>query len=294
MARALRSVLDPGQLTVVANVGDDTERYSVRVSPDPDTVLYTLANVEGPHGWGRRDDTFTAMEELANLGVDTSFALGDRDLAVCLYRTQLLANGVPLSAVTTRLAGAFSIGCELLPATDDPLETFVQIEDGSWLSFQEYFVDRRHVDAVRSVAYHGAPRASPAPGVIEAISGADTLVIAPSNPPLSIWPILAIDSIRAAVLTHPHRVGVSPLFGGSPLKGPADEVMAGVGLSRGTRGVLEAYDGLIDVLYVDEADSRDVPIGDGFDVAVVPGDTRLTGEDHGAAFASEILEEASR
>jgi len=294
MARAFRSILGPGRLTVVANVGDDTERYSVRVSPDPDTVLYTLASVEGPHGWGRRNDTFTTMEELAKLGVDTSFSLGDRDLAVCLYRTQMLANGVPLSTVTTHLARAFGIDCVLLPATDDPLETFVQIDGGSWLSFQEYFVDRHHLDAVHAVAYHGAPQASPAPGVVEAISEADTLVIAPSNPPLSIWPILAIGPIRAAVEAHPHRIGVSPLFGGVPLKGPAADAMRGVGLSQGTRGVLEAYEGLIDVLYIDDADSRDEPMGDEFGVVVVPANTRLTGEDLGAAFATEILEVPSR
>ena len=294
MARALRSVLDPGQLTVVVNVGDDTERYSVRVSPDPDTVLYTLADVEGRHGWGRRDDTFATMEELARFGVDTSFALGDKDLAVCLYRTQQLEIGEPLSAVTSRLAHVFGVECNLLPATDDPLETFVQIDTGSWLPFQEYFVDRRHRDDVQAVAYHGAPQALAAPGVVDAIAAADTLVIAPSNPPLSIWPILAIDPIREAVALHQHRVAVSPLFGGTPLKGPADRVMSGVGLSTGTRGVLEAYDGLIDVLYVDEADSDDVVIGDAFNVAVVPADTVLTGEDRGAGFASLILDSASR
>lgn len=289
MARAFRSVLDPGQLTVVANVGDDTERYSVRVSPDPDTVLYTLANVEGPNGWGRRDDTFAAMAELARLGVDASFSLGDKDLATCLYRSQLLASGLPPSEVTTQLAAAFGIGCTLLPATDEPLETFVQIDDGSWLSFQEYFVDRGHVDMVRAVAYHGAPQASAAPGVIDAIAHADTLVIAPSNPPLSIWPILAIDAIQQTVGDHPHAVAVSPLFNGAPLKGPADIVMAGVGLSHGTRGVLEAYSGLIDTLYIDTADSRDVPLGADFGVAVIATDTRLTGEDNGASFASSIL-----
>lgn len=289
MARALRSILGPGQLTVIVNVGDDTERYSVRVSPDPDTVLYTLASVEGSHGWGRRDDTFATMEELAKLGVDTTFALGDKDLAMCLYRTQLLANGTPLSEVTTRLAHVFDIDCGLLPATDDPLETFIQIDDGSWLSFQEYFVDRMHVDAVNAIAYHGAPQASPAPGVIEAISDADTLVIAPSNPPLSIWPILAIEPIREAVESHPRRVAVSPLFGGLPLKGPADTVMAGVGLAEGTRGILEAYAGLIDTLFVDVGDRGDVTIGDGFGVAVIPRETRLTGTDQGAALAREIL-----
>jgi LPPG:FO 2-phospho-L-lactate transferase len=170
------------------------------------------------------------------------------------------------------------------------LETFVQIDDGSWLSFQEYFVDRCHADEVQAIAYHGAPQASPAPGVIDAIVAADTLVIAPSNPPLSIWPILAIDPIREAVGAHPHRVAVSPLFNGMPLKGPADKVMSGLGLSKGTRGVLEAYDGLIDALFVDAADSQDASIGDDFGVVVVPGDTRLTGVGQGAALANTILD----
>ena len=251
--------------------------------------MYTLADAEGPHGWGRRNDTFSTMQELANLGVDTSFALGDRDLAVCLYRTHMLANGMSLSSVTAHLTHAFDIDCILLPATDDPLETYVQIENGSWLSFQEYFVDRRHADAVRAVSYHGAPQATPAPGVIDAIADADTLVIAPSNPPLSIWPILAVDPIRVAVESHPHRIGVSPLFSGAPLKGPADNVMSGVGLAHGTRGVLEAYDGLIDTLFIDTADSADVPIGDEFGVVVIPENIRLTGPDNGAAFASHIM-----
>jgi LPPG:FO 2-phospho-L-lactate transferase len=234
------------------------------------------------------------MEELAKLGVDTSFALGDKDLAVCLYRTQQLESGEPLSEITSRLVRAFGVECDLLPATDDPVETFLQIDNGSWLPFQEYFVDRHHRDDVQAVAYHGAPQALAAPGVIEAIAAADTLVIAPSNPPLSIWPILAIDPIRETVASHQHRVAVSPLFGGTPLKGPADKVMQGIGLSKGTRGILEAYDGLIDVLYVDTADSDDAAIGDAFDVAVIPADTLLTGEDRGAAFASRILESASR
>jgi LPPG:FO 2-phospho-L-lactate transferase len=264
------------------------------VSPDPDTVLYTLANMEGPDGWGRREDTFTAMGELAKLGVDTSFALGDRDLGVCLFRTHSLARGMPLSDVMRELARAFDIGCSLLPATDDRLETFIQIRDGSWLSFQEYFVDRHHADTVAAVAYHGAPQASAAPGVLEAISAADTLVIAPSNPPLSIWPILAVDDIRQAVADHPHRIAVSPLFGGAPLKGPADDVMRAIGLAPGTRGVLEAYDGLLDVLYIDTADAEDVSVGDDFGVVVVPADTLLTAADRGAAFASTVLETTPR
>jgi LPPG:FO 2-phospho-L-lactate transferase len=290
MARALRAVLDPGHLTVVVNVGDDAERYGVHVAADPDTVLYTLAGVVGPNGWGRRGDTTEVMHALSGLGIDTAFTLGDADLAMCLLRTELLSAGVPLSVVTSEMSERLGVAdVAVVPVTDDPLRTWVQIRDGSWLSFQEYFVDRGHADEVTALAYHGAPVATPAPGVIDAITSADTLVIAPSNPPLSIWPILSIDDVRLAVADHPVTIAVSPLFGGRALKGPAAEVMAAVGLSKGTRGVLEAYDGLIDTLYVDAGDAGDVSLGDEFGVSVVAADTRLDRPDSGAGFAWRVV-----
>lgn len=291
MARALRAALDPGLLTVVVNVGDDTERYGVHVSPDPDTVLYTLANVMGPQGWGRADDTTTVMDSLAQMGIDTSFTLGDMDFGLCLARTQLLEAGTPLHDITNRFATAFGVtDVTLVPATNDLLRTFIQIEDRRWLPFQEYFVDRRHTDAVRAVAYHGAVDATAAPGVIEAIENADVLIVAPSNPPLSIWPILAVEEISSVVRSHPVTAAVSPLFGGQALKGPAMEVMEGVGLSPGTEGVLEAYAGLVDTLFIDDADIADVPLGEAVDVRVVASDTRLSGPDDGVGFAKRVLE----
>jgi LPPG:FO 2-phospho-L-lactate transferase len=290
MARALRTVLDPGHLTVIVNVGDDTERYGVHVAADPDTVLYTLADVIGEHGWGRAQDTTTVMESLGALGFDTSFTLGDKDLALCMARTLMLEGGVPLSEVTERLAGRLGVtDVSLIPATDDTLRTFVEIDDGSWLPFQEYFVDRKHADGVRSVAYHGSVGAQAAPGVIEAIQEADTLVIAPSNPPLSIWPILSVSDIDAAVAEHPRRIAVSPLFGGVPLKGPADVVMRGVGLPPGTEGILDAYANRIDVLYIDSADRADIDRMSDRSVDVVADDTRLTGPDLGAGFAGRLI-----
>jgi len=293
MARALRSVVDPGFLTVVVNVGDDTERYGVHVSADPDTVLYTLADEVGPHGWGRANDTFVSMDELTELGFDTSFRLGDKDLALCLARTTLLEGGMPLSDVTAVLARRFGIDdLTLLPATNDALRTWLQTDADEWIDFQEYFVARQHADEVSAIAYHGAAEAVPSPGVVDAIAASDTLVIAPSNPPLSIWPILAIDAIRDAVQTHGRTVAVSPLFGGQPLKGPADRVMSGIGLPGGNRGVLAAYDGLIETLLVDAADSDDINLGDEFDVEVVATDTRLTPDDRGSTLAALILREA--
>ncbi len=292
MARALRRVLDPGHLTVVVNIGDDTERYGVHVAADPDTVLYTLAGVVGPDGWGRADDTFTVMDSLSGMGFDTSFTLGDKDLALCLARTELLDEGEPLSRITASLQAGLGLDdVTLLPASDDVVRTFVQIDGDEWLDFQEYFVDRSHADNVRALAYIGADEASPAPGVVAAIDSADTVVIAPSNPPLSIWPMLAIDGIDAAVRSHTRRVAVSPLFSGAALKGPAQQVMSGVGLSPGTKGVLEAYRGLIDHLYIAEADADDVGLGAEFGVAVHTADTRLSGADEGAGFVRALLRE---
>lgn len=291
MARALRQVLDPGHLTVVVNVGDDTKRYGVYVAADPDTVLYTLAGVVGPNGWGRARDTHKVMETLATMGIDTSFTLGDKDLALCLARTEMLDSGMQLSDATAALQLGLGIDdVQILPSSNDLLRTFVQIDGGEWLEFQEYFVDRAHTDPVHAVAYHGAPDAVPAPGVVDAIQSCDTLIVAPSNPPLSIWPILAMGEIDGAVRQHPRRVAVSPLFSGAALKGPAAEVMAGVGLAAGTRGILESYRGLIDHLFIDHGDARDVALGPEFDVAIHASDTRLSGVDHGAAFAAHIIE----
>lgn len=290
MARALRTALDPGRLTVIVNVGDDTERYGVHVAADPDTVLYTLAGAAGPHGWGRAGDTTRLMDELGRHGFDTTFTLGDLDYAVCLARTLMLDAGAPLSEATARLAASLGVDdVTLLPATDDTLATWVRTAEGTWLEFQEYFVDRGHADEVSAVAYLGAAGARPAPGVVEAISDADLLVIAPSNPPLSIWPILAIDAIDEAVREHRRRIAVSPLFGGRPLKGPADRVMRGIGLAGGTEGILEAYAGRIDALVVDLADEADVGLGSRRGVEVLVSDTRLDAGDGGSALIDRIL-----
>jgi LPPG:FO 2-phospho-L-lactate transferase len=293
MARALRDVLDPGLLTVVVNVGDDTERYGVHVSADPDTVLYTLAGIEGIHGWGRSGDTTRLMSELPAFGVDTTFTLGDADYALCLARTLAMRDGAPLSEITRGLAGALGIhDVSVLPATDDPVRTWVETTDGMWLDFQHYFVDRRHADPVRTVEYRGAEDAVPAPGVLDAIARADTVVIAPSNPPLSIWPILAIDEIAAAVRSHPSTVAVSPLFGGRALKGPAADVMSALGLPEGTGGILRAYAGFVNTLFVDRDDHADTRLST-TDVEVRATNTRLTGDDLGAECAMAVLGAAS-
>ena len=286
MARGLAAVLPPDELTVVVNVGDDEVVYGVHVSADVDTVVYTLAGVEGPEGWGLADDTFEVMWAMEQIGVDTSFRLGDRDLAVCLSRTQALGAGEPLSEITARIADTLGVEHRVIPASDDPIRTRLETADGEWLDFQEYFVIRRHQDEIASIRYHGAEEAEPAPGVVEAITDAELVVVAPSNPPLSIWPILAVPGLREAVAAAERVIAVSPLFGGKALKGPADRVMASLGLPPGNRGVAEAYDGLITDLVIDQSDAADRIEG----VTVHAMDTRIADPDAAAAFAARVLE----
>lgn len=252
MARGLAAV-EEVDLTVIVNVGDDAETHGLAISPDIDTVVYTLADQQGQLGWGRRDDTFHFNEELARFGVDNTFKLGDRDLALKVYRTVELKRSVPLSKVTESIVESFGLTSAVIPATDDLLKTIVRVEDG-WISFQEYFVARRYRDEVLELRFEGAEDATPAPGVLESIASADIVVIAPSNPPLSIWPILAVPGIHNAVMDHPRVTAVSPLIGGKTVKGPADRVLTSLGLPSGNLGIDHAYDGLIDTLVIDRAD----------------------------------------
>lgn len=289
MARGLAAVLEPADLTVVVNVGDDDRIYGVHVAADLDTVTYTLAGVEGPHGWGVAGDTFVVMDAMAELGEDTSFRLGDTDLATCLLRTRLLDAGEPLSSITARICDSLAVRPRVVPASDDPVRTKLLTTDGEWLDFQDYFVIRGHADEITSLRYGGAAEAAAAPGVLEAIGEADAVIVAPSNPPLSIRPILAIPGIEQAVRAAPRVIAVSPLFGGKALKGPADRVMASLGLPAGNAGVLAAYEGLLTDLVVDIDDQADVAALRGA-VAVHATDTRIAGPEAAAWFAGLLLE----
>ena len=289
-ARALASIIPSQDLTIVGNVGDDEVRYGVHVSADLDTITYTLAGIEGPQGWGMADDTFAAMDQLAAMGEDTTFRLGDRDLANCLLRTVRLADGAPLSTAIAKAAAALGVTVTILPATDDRLRTEVITGDGERLAFQEYFVIRGHRDEVAALEFAGGEEASPAPGVLDAIEGADVVVIAPSNPPLSIWPSLAVTEIAEAVAAHARVVAISPLFDGVALKGPADRVLASLGFAGGNAGVAAAYDGLINDLVVDIGDADDVDVLARQNFAVHALDTRISELDAGKRFAAALLE----
>jgi LPPG:FO 2-phospho-L-lactate transferase len=258
-ARFLRGLVratDPAGVTVIGNVGDDVEVLGMHVSPDLDSILYALGGVsDDERGWGRADETWVAFGEASRLGGESWFMLGDRDLGLHLVRTQALASGEPLSAVTARLAAAFGLEARLLPATDDRLRTWVDTPDGSF-PFQEWFVARRHRDEVDRVRFDGEDSAVPAPGVLDAIEQAELIVICPSNPFISIWPILAVAEIRAAIeRRRVPAVAVSPLVGGRAIKGPADRMLER--LAGGTEPVRVAscYADVVDALVFDESDA---------------------------------------
>jgi LPPG:FO 2-phospho-L-lactate transferase len=258
LARALAEAIDPRDLTIVGNVGDDVEVLGLHVSPDLDTILYTLTGrLDESKGWGRASETWNALETVAELGGESWFRLGDLDLGVHLVRTQALRRGEPLSTVTARLADAFGLEPALLPATDDRLRTWLQTPAGE-LPFQEWFVARGHRDEVDSVRFEGAETAAPAPGVLEALDAADLIAIAPSNPFVSVGPILAVRAIREAI---EHRrapaVAVSPLIGGEAVRGPAARMLRRLRGGTGPQQVTDCYKGLLDALVIDEADAEE-------------------------------------
>ena len=256
--QALTEVVPSSNVTVIANVGDDLEVHGLHVSPDLDTLLYTLAGLgDKERGWGRAAETWNARDTIERLGGESWFQLGDRDLGLHLVRTEALRRGEPLSAVTARIANAVGLELGLLPATDDRLRTRIRTPAGEF-EFQEWFVARGHRDRVDGVLYDGAAEAKPAPGVLEALEAAELIAIAPSNPFVSIGPILAVDEIRAAVERRRERVvAVSPLIGGRAGKGPADAMFLSLAGGTGAAQVTDCYKGLIGALVIDEADGED-------------------------------------
>jgi LPPG:FO 2-phospho-L-lactate transferase len=261
--QGLVGVIEPSDVTVVGNVGDDVEVIGLHVSPDLDSILYALAGLnDEERGWGRAEETWRALETVGALGGETWFQLGDLDLGLHLVRTQALRAGEPLSRITQQLAGALGIAVRVLPATDDRLRTWVQTPAGEF-PFQEWFVARGHRDEVDAVRFEGEAEARAAPGVLDAIADAELLLIAPSNPYLSIGPILAVEEIRDAFAARRvPAVAVSPLIGGRAVKGPADRMLARLAGGTSPAHVASCYPDLIDALVVDEEDADDL---DGLD-----------------------------
>ena len=286
----LIAVVPQEDVTVISNVGDDEEFFGLHVSPDIDIVIYTLAGAIDPEkGWGLRGETFRTLEALRRFGYETWFNLGDGDLATHAHRTKMLRGGATLSEATRSIIEAFGLRLRLLPVTDDRIRSVV-ITDGGELAFQEYFVKRRTEDTVRGVRFDGADVASPAPGVIEALRDADIIAIAPSNPIVSIGPILAVPGVRDALReTTAKVVAVSPIVGGRTIKGPADRMMASLGMTPTAAGVAEAYGDFLDVLVIDEQDRELAPAVDAAGVRAVVAQTIMRGPAEKRALAATVL-----
>jgi LPPG:FO 2-phospho-L-lactate transferase len=255
---SLRLAAGDERVTAIVNVGDDVEVLGLHVSPDLDTVLYTLAGLlDEERGWGVRDESYAALAVAERLGADTWFRLGDRDIGLHLVRTSLLRAGRPLSAVTGKLCERLGVRVRLLPASDGPVRTIVETPAGD-LPFQTWFVARGHRDRALGLRYEGAEAARPAPGVLDAIKAAELVFLAPSNPFTSVLPILAVPGIRAALAAKP-VVAVSPLVGGRAFRGPLAEMMTSLGHEPGPRGVAALYADLDARLVVDSRDAADLP-----------------------------------
>jgi LPPG:FO 2-phospho-L-lactate transferase len=243
-------------VSVIVNTGDDIEMFGLHISPDIDIVAYTLAGiVDEEKGWGIKDDTFQCLGMLKKFGLETWFALGDKDFATSIFRTDLLRKGLTLSQVTEEICSVLGLKVKILPMTDDKFETRVKIEEGS-VHFEEYFVKKQAKDKVLGVEFVGAVNAKPSPKVVDSIMNAEVVVICPSNPIVSIGTILAVDGIRDALRNTSARVvGVSPIVAGAPVKGPADKLLRGLGFEVSAFAVAKLYSDFLDIFVIDNMDA---------------------------------------
>ncbi|HMS58796.1 MAG TPA: 2-phospho-L-lactate transferase [Tepidiformaceae bacterium] len=293
--QGLVQAVDPADVTVISNTGDDVEMFGLHVSPDTDIVLYALAGAVNPEtGWGLAGDTFAVVDQLQRFGYERWFNLGDRDLAMAIHRTRLLHEGVPMHEVVAGLARAWGVGCQVIPMANEPVRTKVDGPDGE-IDFQEYMVRMRTEVEVRSIAFAGADAARPAPGVVEAIRDAEAVILAPSNPFVSIGPILAVPGVRDALAsTAAVRAAISPIIAGQVVKGPAAKMLQSLGHEVSAVGVAAVYRGLIDLMVIDEQDRALAPRVEALGMRCHVTDTMMTSAERKAELAAEVVREARR
>ena len=294
--RGLVQVVPPDDITVVVNTGDDDWFHGLLVCPDLDTVIYTLAGAENPDtGWGLAGETFAAIDALERYALPTWFRLGDRDLATHVYRSDRVRAGAPLSTIAAEIAAAWGVRSRLLPMSDDPVSTRIDVRTGGGsvaeLHMQEWFVRERAEPPVVAVRFDGVDRAAAAAGVLEALDRADTIVVCPSNPVISIGPILAVPGVREALLRRRDRVvGVSPIIAGAPVKGPADRLMGPLGMEVSCVGVARAYRDFCSALVIDGGDTARAPEVESLGVHAVVTDTLMRDARVAAALARNTLD----
>ena len=286
----LARVAGPRDLTAIVNTGDDADIYGLRVCPDLDIVTYWLAGIaDTERGWGIAGDSFTVVDSLGRFGLENWFRLGDRDLATCIARTRYLAQGMSLSQATARITAALGVGPEVLPMSDDDVRTIIITRAGDELDFQTYFVKLATEVDVAEVRFGGIARARPAPGVIEAIEQADRVVLCPSNPVVSLGPILALPGVRDALRAHPSVIAVTPIVAGAPLKGPADKLLAATGSEVSAIGVARLYADFLKTFVLDRRDESQAGRAAELGVEVLVTDTVMTDVASSEGLAKEIL-----
>jgi LPPG:FO 2-phospho-L-lactate transferase len=291
LASGLQDVLPSGDLSVVVNTADDFDLWGLHICPDLDTVMYTLAGISNPEtGWGIADESFETLNMLERYGEKIWFKLGDRDIGTHVLRTHRMRSGETLTEVTAGLAGALGVKSVVLPMSDDPVSTVLETPEGQ-LEFQEYFVRRRQRDEVLGVELRGIEEARPAEGVLAAISGADTIVLCPSNPIVSIGPILALpEMMETLTSSSAPKVAVSPIVGGRALKGPADRMLASLGHEVSSAGVASMYAGLVDGMVVDRIDERERTDIEAIGMRVLVTESVMRDAEDRRRLASETLE----
>jgi LPPG:FO 2-phospho-L-lactate transferase len=287
----LARVVSPDRLFIIGNTGDDAEIHGLHVSPDLDTVMYTLAGLAHPErGWGIRGDTFRCLETLGKLGAETWFQVGDRDLATHLYRTERLRQGAALSAVTAEIASALGVRSAIVPMSDERVRTRICTSSGE-LEFQTYFVKRRARDTVAGVRFEGADDAAPAPGVLEAITNAEAIVVCPSNPFISVAPILALPGVREALHQQRERIAaISPIVGGRALKGPAAHMMRSMKMRSAAAVVAQLYADFAGVFVLDEVDRNQAEEVESLGIRPVVTNTIMSGLRERKALARAVTE----
>lgn len=290
LVSGLARELPAGNLTVVVNTGDDFRWYGLYVCPDLDTILYTLSGLENPAtGWGVRDETFQCLDRLGHLGLENWFRLGDRDLATHIYRTWRMQEGASLSEVTAELCARNGVSARILPMTDAPVPTLVHTDEGV-LDFQEYFVHRNCLPRVHGLSFQGSEKARPAPGVLQALRESDAVILCPSNPFLSIHPILAVPGVRDALRSSPSpSLAISPLVAGKALKGPAATLLAQMGHEPSAAGVASLYRDFLDIFVLDERDESLRDRISSLGMKARSADTVMIGQDSRTALANSVL-----
>ncbi|MCL7384832.1 MAG: 2-phospho-L-lactate transferase [Thaumarchaeota archaeon] len=289
----LSSIVPPEELTIIVNTGDDCEFHGLHISPDIDIIIYTLAGlVDEEKGWGIKNDTFNCLEMLKVYGHDTWFKLGDRDLATHIHRTMMLKSGYRLSEVTKDICTRLGLKQRIIPMTDDYFATKIRT-DNETMHFQEYLVKRGSVDVIREIVYDGSENAKPAPGVIESIMEAEIVIICPSNPLVSIGTILAVKGVRQALRnTKAKKVAVSPIIGGTVVKGPADKMMRHLGIEVSALGVAKLYADFLDIFVMDEVDAALMHDVERLGIKAVTTNTLMKTKDDRVRLAKFVLDAA--